>query len=441
MGSSLTVYPSLHTICFLFVYLSEVTLLPKKKFVISPLSDIRVLGVTVYLAGPYTMMSLARLGAEAIKIEIPGVGDPIRRNGPFVTPDGYFSEQESPDHLSSRFLKRSQGLKSITLNLKTEEGRKMFLRLAEESDVVLENLSPGAMGRLGLGYEEVHAVNQKIVYASISGYGQTGPYSRHKAHDPQIQGMSGLMDINGDSNGPPTRVGFYIGDLVTPLFACYSILAALREKDKTGVGQYLDVSMIDSLTSLMLMENLEESIAQGEPMRQGNNSRGGPMGLYHVKDGDITLTVASDGQWQNLSKALNAPELLYNPDFATFMNRNKNVIKAREVVQEILYRFTRREALEILEAHNVPCGSVRTVSEVINDRHFWDRGTLSPMKSAAYKEAVPGIASGFPVTFSGGELPDLNGGPVLGMHNKEIYSDLLNIDSQSLETLYDKGII
>ena len=195
-----------------------------------PLKGIRVLSVTVYLAGPFCAMNLARLGAEVIKVEIPGRGDPVRGNGPFVGPSGTHAERQSDDDIATRFLKRTQGVKSITLDLKHPRGKEMFLQLAKACDVVLENLSPGSLRRIGLGYDEVSKVNPGIVYTSISGYGQTGPYADKPAHDPQIQGMSGLMDINGDADGPPTKVGFFIGDLVAPLFACYSILAAASGK-------------------------------------------------------------------------------------------------------------------------------------------------------------------------------------------------------------------
>ena len=415
--------------------------MPEAPQVMSPLSDVRVLGVTVYLAGPFTLMNLARLGADAIKVERPGYGDPTRLNGPFATPSGYSNTQDDPSHLSTRFLKRSQGLKSITLNLKNEKGRKIFLDLAAKSDVVVENLSPGAMTRLGLAYDDIKSINPAIIYASISGYGQTGNHSGRKAHDPQIQGMSGLMDINGDEKGPPTRVGFYIGDLVTPLFACYSILAALRERDKTGLGQYLDVSMMDSLTSLMFMENLEEALLNGDPIRQGNNSRSGPMGLYHTKDGDITITVASDEQWERLSKALDAPYMLSEPKFKSFLDRAENVVDARKVVQRLLDAYTRDDAIKMLEAHNVPCGLVRTVNEVMDDEHFWNRGSLQEMRSAAFEFPVPGIAAGFPVQFSGGVLPKSSGAPLLGMHNSEIYSKILSLSEIELEVLESEGII
>ena len=320
-----------------------------------PLEGIRVLSVTVYLAGPFCAMNLARLGAEVIRVEIPGRGDPVRGNGPFVGADGWHDEPQNSNDLSTRFLKRAQGVKSVTLDLKHPQGKEMFLGLAKSCDVVLENLAPGSMRRLGLGYEELSQANSGIVYASISGYGQTGPYSAKPAHDPQIQGMSGLMDINGDADGPPTRVGFYIGDLVTPLFACYSILAALREKDRTGQGQYLDVSMMDTLVSLMFMENLEENIEFGQPLRTGNISRSGPTGLYHASDGDLSLTVTSDDQWARLARALDAPQFLDDPRFESFVTRTANVEEARQQIQAIIGEFTLEEALNRLESHDVPC--------------------------------------------------------------------------------------
>ena len=406
-----------------------------------PLKGLRVLGVTVYLAGPFGLMNLARLGAEVIKVEIPGRGDPVRGNGPFAGPSGTHEERQTYDDISTRFLKRTQGVKSVTIDLKTEKGKQMFLDLARQSDVVLENLAPGSLRRIGLGYEEVSRVNPGIVYASISGYGQTGPYADKPAHDPQIQGMSGIMDINGDAGGPPIKVGFYIGDLVTPIFACYSILAALRERDRTGKGQYLDVSMTDTLVSLMFMENLEESIAEGQPLRTGNISRSGPTGLYSAKDGNLSITVTSDDQWARLSRALNAPRLLEDPRFTTYVSRTTYVEEAREEVQRLVGVFTLADVMERLEAHDVPCAPVRTAEDVMRDQHFWDRGTLLPMRHAGMEEPVEGIVSGFPVKFSGGDLPQIPGAPTLGMHNFEIFSKLLDMDEAEIETLKAQGVV
>ena len=406
-----------------------------------PLKDIKVLAVTVYLAGPFCSMNLARMGAEVIKVEIPGKGDPVRGNGPFAGPEGTHAQRQTEADIATRFLKRTQGVKSVTIDLKNPKGRQMFLDMAKECDVVVENLAPGSLRRIGLGYEEVAKVNSGIIYCSISGYGQTGPYSDKPAHDPQIQGMSGLMDINGDAGGPPIKVGFYIGDLVTPMFACYSILAALREKERTGQGQYLDVSMMDTLVSLMFMENLEESIADGQPLRTGNISRSGPTGVYQTKNGDLSLTVTSDDQWGRLSRALNAPGLLEDPRFDSYVARTINVEAARQEIQSLIGEFTLEGALERLEEHDVPCAPVRTAKQVMDDQHFWDRGSLLPMLHAAMDTPVDGVASGFPVKFSGGELPKIPGAPTLGMHNREIFSKLLGLTGQDIKQLEKDNVV
>ncbi len=406
-----------------------------------PLKDIRVLAVTVYLAGPFCSMNLARMGAEVIKVEIPGKGDPVRGNGPFAGPKGTHTQRQTDDDISTRFLKRTQGVKSVTLDLKTPKGKQMFLDMAKECDVVLENLAPGSLRRIGLGYDEVAKVNPGIVYCSISGYGQTGPYADKPAHDPQIQGMSGLMDINGEEDRPPVKVGLYIGDLVTPMFACYSILAALREKDRTGQGQYLDVSMMDTLVSMMFMENLEETIADGQPLRTGNISRSGPTGLYEAIGGDLSLTVTSDDQWGRLSRALDAPNLLEDPRYCDYAARTVNVEAARQEIQRLIGEFKLDDALKRLEEFDVPCAPVRTAEQVMNDQHFWDRGSLLPMLHAAMDEPVDGVASGFPVIFSGGELSKSTGAPTLGMHNKEIFEKLLSLTDQDIKKLAEEKVI
>ena len=407
-----------------------------------PLNDIRVLAVTVFLAGPYLSMTLARFGAEVIKVEIPGRGDPVRGNGPFAGPEGIHNTPQTEQDIATRFLKRTQGVKSVTLNLRDPRGREMFLDMARQADIVLENLAPGSMRRLGLGYDDVSAVNPGIIYCSIAGYGQTGPYANLPAHDPQIQGMSGLMDINGDADGPPTKVGFYIGDLVTPLFAAYSIMGALREKERTGRGQHLDVSMMDTLAALMFMENLEEDVELGNPLRTGNTSRSGPTGLYHASDADLIITAASDDQWRRLCEALSAPELLEDPRFTDYASRAINVEDARDEIQKRVGKMTQAEILARLEECDVPCGPVRTVPDIMADPHFCKRGTLQPMLHGAMDSPVPGgIASGFPVMFSGEPLPPLSGAPTLGMHNREIYGKLLGLGASDLEGLHSGGVI
>ena len=319
-----------------------------------PLKDVRVLSVTVYLAGPFLSMTMARFGAEVIKIETPGRGDPIRLNGPFAGPKGVHPTRQTEDDLTTKFLKRSEGVKSVTLNLKDPAGRQMFLDMAKESDVVLENLAPGSMKRLGLGYEDVAAVNPRIVYCSISGYGQEGPYADNPAHDHQIQAMSGMMDVNGDPDGPPTRVGVFVGDLATPLYSAFSILAALRHRDQTGEGQYLDASMMDTLATLMFMEPMEEILAQGLPVRAGNNARTDPTGLYRLKDGDIIITLASDERWKRLCGALDADDIFNDPRYATSVDRAACIADVRAAIQAKFSHLTVAEAVEKLENADVP---------------------------------------------------------------------------------------
>jgi crotonobetainyl-CoA:carnitine CoA-transferase CaiB-like acyl-CoA transferase len=407
-----------------------------------PLSDIRVLAVTVFLAGPFLSTTLARFGAEVIKVEIPGIGDSVRNIGPFAGPEGVHATRRSDLDIATKFLKRTQGVKSVTLNLKDPEGRRLFLELAKESDVVVENLAPGTMKRLGLGYDDVAAVNPGIVYCSISGYGQSGPYSSDPAHDHQIQAMAGMMDINGQPDGPPTRMGIFVSDLVTPLYAAYSILGALRHREQTGEGQHLDASMIDTLATLMFMEPLEEALANGQPVRAGNDSRTSPTGLYRTRDADIIVTVAGAGQWTGLCNALDAPELLADERFGPGSDRTKHMTEIRGAIQDRIGKLTCAEAVALLKKFDVPVAPVRSIGDAMTDEHFYRRGTLGPMRHGALNKAVEGgIVVGFPVLFSSGPLPDLAGAPTLGMHNEEILGGVLGLDEENLRNLRERGII
>ena len=407
-----------------------------------PLDDIRVLSVTVFLAGPFLSMTLARFGAEVIKVELPNTGDPVRSSGPFHGPKGIHKDRQTEDDLSIRFLKRSEGVKSVTLNLKDAEGRQMFLELAKQSDVLIENLSPGSMTKLGLGYDEVSSVNPAIIYCSIAGYGQTGPYKELPAHDHQIQAMSGIMDMNGDNDGPPTRIGVFVGDLVTPLYCAYSILGALRHKEKSGEGQYLDASMIDTLATLMFMEPMEHILADGLPVRAGNDARDNATGLYQLTDGDVIITIGTPSRLNALFTALGTPKTLKDSRFRTAELRLKNLDALRSTIQTHLSSYNCVDAIALLEGVGVPIARVRTIREAIDDQHFRERGTLKPMYRQDSSEPVePGIISGFPIRFSGGDLPALEGGAKLGHHNEEVFEKLLGLDSGILADLKDRGII
>lgn len=407
-----------------------------------PLADIRVLSVTVYLSGPFLSMTLARFGADVIKIEAPGGGDPVRNVGPYAGPDGVSMERQTPDDLSVRFLKRSEGVKSVTLNLKAPEGKGLFLDLAKQSDVVLENLSPGTMNRLGVGYDAVSAVNPKIVYCSISGYGQTGPNKDSPAHDHQIQAMSGVMDMNGAADGPPTRVGVFIGDLVTPLYAAYSILAALRHRDQTGRGQYLDASMIDAVTSMMFVEPVEHALSAGMSLRSGNDSRQGVTGLYRLKDGDVIITVGTEDRWRGLCAAVHAEHLLSDPLNATAEGRDARTPELRKALQDAFARMTCDDAVTRLEAAGVPAAKVRTLPDVLADSDVHARGAIKPARRAGADAPAPDTyIPGFPIRFSDGPLVELEGSAPLGRHTDDVLERLLGLDADTREALRAKGII
>lgn len=407
-----------------------------------PLGDIRVLSVTVYLSGPFLGMTLARFGAEVIKVEAPGVGDPIRNAGPYAGPKGIHLERQTEEDLSIRFLKRSEGVKSVTLNLKEPEGRRLFLELARQSDVVIENLSPGAMSRLGLGYEAVAAANPGIVYCSISGYGQTGPYKDAPAHDHQIQAMSGIMDMNGAADGPPTRVGFFVGDLVTPLYAAFSILAALRHREQTGAGQYLDASMLDALATLMFMEPMEYFLAEGMPVRSGNDSRHGVTGLYRLTDGDVIITVGTEARWRGLCETIGANHLLTDPRYQTERDREDRVDELRAALRARFASLSCADAIARLEAAGVPVARVRALPEVMADPHYLERGAIKPMRRLGADAAVADtFISGFPVQFSGGPLPQLDGGAPLGHHTEEVLGELLGLDADTIGRLRKDGVV
>lgn len=407
-----------------------------------PLKDVRVLAVTVFLAGPFLSMTLARFGADVIKVEMPGTGDPVRALGPFVGPNGVNPTKQTEQDIPTKFLKRTQGVKSVTLNLKDPEGRRLFLEMAKQSDVVIENLAPGSMKRLGLGYDDVAAVNPGIVYCSISGYGQEGSHADNPAHDHQIQAMSGMMDINGHPDGPPTRVGVYVSDLVTPLYSAFSILAALKHREQTGEGQYLDASMMDTLASLMFMEPLEEFLADGHPPRAGNNARTGPTGLYHVKDADVIITVGHDHRFIALCDALEAPQIAEDPRFADAVARAENLVALRAALQERFEQYDCDTIVDRLKKRDVPVAPVRTLDKVLADPHFRDRGTLKPMRHSLLDDPVDGgVVVGYPIQFSSGPLPELRGAPTLGMDNEEVFGRLLNLGAEELQSLKDKGVV
>ena len=406
------------------------------------LTGIRILDVSNYLSGPLASLFLAGLGADVIKVERPQTGDPCRWNPPFANQNQVSFERKAGEDLSLIFLKRNRNKKSITLNLQSLKGKEIFKELAQKVDVVLENFTPGVMDRLGLGYEVLKEKNPRLIYCSISGFGQTGPYNDLQAYDLVIQAMSGVMAITGEEGGPPLRAGFLIGDQSSALFAVIGILSAYIESRRTGKGRAVDISMQDCLFSMIMDDAWEMVLSQGLPLRTGNRvSRLAPFSVYPSKDGYVVICTASDDQWLNLLKAMGREDLAENPLYRQSASRVKNVKEVEALIKEWLKEKTAQTAIEILRRNRVPCSPVLEIQEVLNDPQLQHRKMITDLKHPVYGKVCGASGAGFPIKYSGIELAYEKPAPLLGQDNEEIYGQFLEYDGEKLAQLKKEGVI
>ena len=332
----------------------------------SPLDGIRVVDLSRVVSGPFCTMTLADMGADVIKIEEPGRGDESRAFGP------PFLGGESPYFLSINRNKRS-----CTVNLKCEDGRAVLHRLVARADVLVQNFRPGAMERLGLDYAELAARHPRLVYCSISGFGDSGPDAARPGYDLIVQGESGLMDLTGEPDGPPTRVGTSIADLTTGLMAAQGILLALYARQTTGRGQHVRVAMLDALVSL-LTYNTGNYFATGEaPTRRGNDHPSvAPYQTLRAADGWINLGIANDALWRRYCDAIERPDLRDDPRFATAPARVRHRTELIPVIEALSLLRTVGEWTDLLGAAGVPCGRIRNVAEVCTNPQLTERGRI-----------------------------------------------------------------
>jgi CoA:oxalate CoA-transferase len=331
-----------------------------------PLAGIRVVDTTHMLAGPYSTWLLAALGADVTKVEVPGRGDFTRHVAPYL------------DGESIYFLSVNRNKRSVTLNLKHEQGREAFLKLVERSDVLVENNRPGVMARLGLGYDAVALRNPRIVYASVSGFGQTGPYSARPAFDAVVQAMAGMMSITGEEGRGPVRVGASIGDITAGLFAAVGILAALQERSRTGRGTYVDVAMLDA--QLAVLENaVARYLNSGElPRRIGSrHPLIAPFQAFPTADEPIVVCVDTEPQWERLCDTLGRRELLGDPRFKDGNARARNHADLEPALIECFRTRGRQAWLEALERAEVPCGPINSIADVVADPQIAARGMIA----------------------------------------------------------------
>ena len=405
------------------------------------LQGVRVIDLTAWLAGPFLTMQLAAMGAEVIKIERPGTGDPTRASVPFAGPKGVGFGEKTAEDISLINLKRNRGTKSITLDLKKERGREVFRMLVAKGDVVVENFAPGTMESFGFDYPALKAINPKVIFCSIAGYGQSGPYRDLTAFDLTIQATSGIMAVTGSPDGPPLRCGPWIGDLIPALYGLSAVLAALASREKTGRGERIDISMQDCGFSMIMDEALDLLVARGIPTRQGNkNPRAVPWSTFPTKDGNIAICVYTNDQWKVFLGAIQREDCLKDPRFRNLEDRLKNAAEVETMVTEWSKNLTSQEAMRILREKKIPCDPVLEVKEVLDDPQLKSRGMIQELPHPL--GAPTGVkAAGFPVRFS--ELPAEYPGPapMLGQHNQEIYTELLGFSGKELEKLGKEGVI
>ena len=332
----------------------------------SPLDGIRVVDLSRVVAGPFCTMSLADMGADVVKLEEPGRGDESRSFGP------PFHGGESPYFLSINRNKRS-----CTLDLKHEKGKAILRRLLDRADVLIENFRPGAMARLGFGYETVSAAHPRLVYCSISGFGDSGPDATRPGYDLIVQGEAGLMDLTGEADGPPTRVGTSIADLTSGLMGAQGILLALYARRTTGRGQHVRVAMLDAVASL-LTYNTGIYFASGEsPTRRGNDHPSvAPYQTLRAKDGWINLGIANDSLWKRYCDAVERPDLRDDPRFASAPARVEHRQTLIPIIETLTAARTVREWMDLLGAAGVPCGRIRNVAEVCTNPQLVERGRV-----------------------------------------------------------------
>ena len=387
-----------------------------------PLSHIRVLDLSRIMAGPWCGQVLADLGADVIKIERLGSGDDTRQWGPPFLAD---SDGE-PTREAGYFLSVNRGKKSVEIDLKSEEGLATVVALARQSDILLENFKTGTLDRLGLGFEALHEVNPRLIYCSITGFGLTGPRANDAAYDFMIQGMGGLMSVTGapdsDTGGGPQKVGVPIVDIMTGMYAAIGSLAALANRDQTGTGDHIDLSMLDVSVAMLANQAMNYIVSGTPPVRRGNSHPNiQPQNVYAVADGYIVLAVGNDGQFVKFAETIGRPELSDDPRFATNAARVTNLPELEAVMAKAFATKTIDEWVRLLSSAGVPSGPINTVDRVFADPQVQHREMIRdiPHPLAGHVKQVVS-----PLNFRNAPLDYNTPPPLLGQHTAAVLEEL-----------------
>ncbi len=393
----------------------------------TPLDDIFVLDLSRILSGPFCTMMLGDMGATVVKVEPPPRGDDTRLWGPpFI------------HGISTYFLSINRNKRSIGLNLKTPKGQEVLWKLIDRADVLVENFRPGVLDKLGFSYDAVSARNPRIIYTSISGYGQTGPYHTRPGYDVVAQGESGIVDLTGEPDRQPVKVGASIADIVAGLYAYQGILLAMVARHRTGKGQRVDIALLDGMISTLTYQAMSYLATGTSPKRLGTRHPSiVPYETFETKDGFVNIGAANEKQWQNLCRALGLPDLAFDSRFSTMAGRISNYVELRAILGTELRKLTRAEAFELLAKYELPVGPINTVAEVLEDPHVHARDMV---KELTHPEYGPLRYVGIPVKLS--DTPgELQGPPPrFGEHNRGVLAEL-GYDDHAIDQLAVSNVI
>ena len=398
----------------------------------APLAGIKVLDLSRVLAGPWASQTLADLGADVIKVERPGVGDDTRSWGPPWHTDA------QGEQLSAYFIAANRGKRSVTIDMATTEGQALVRDLAQRSDILIENFKVGDMQRRGLDYASLQALNPQLIYCSITGFGQTGPYKERPGYDFMIQGMSGLMSITGEpdakSNDGPQKVGVAVADVLTGLYATIAILAAVQERQRSGLGQSIDMSLFDVMAASLANQASNYLVSGVAPDRLGNSHPNVvPYQTFATLDGYIIVAVGNDSQFRKLSAAIGKPSLgedpLYLSNALRVAHRESLVVE----IQACMVNQSMDQWLKILESAGVPCGPINTIDRLFADPQTRERGTQLDL------DGMPLVAN--PIKYSRSEINYSIKPAVLGVDTDRVLESALGLDQATIEALRAQGIV
>jgi len=384
-----------------------------------PLAGVRVLELARILAGPWAGQTLADLGADVIKVERKGAGDDTRMWGP------PFVEGTDGNLIGAAYFHAAnRGKRSIEVDFETEEGQRIVKKLAAKSDILIENFKVGGLAKFGLDYKSLAPECPRLIYCSVTGFGQDGPYAKRAGYDLMAQGMGGLMDITGMADGPPVKVGGAVSDIFTGVYSTVGVLAALAQRERTGKGAYIDTALVDSTVGILANQALNYLVSGKIPQRLGNaHANIVPYQEFPTADGHLIIASGNDNQFQKLCGALGAPEISGNPAYKDNIGRLANRDTIIGELTAYTKKFKRDDLLAKLEAVQVPAGPINNVEQVFNDPQVKHRGMKLDLPSKAAKGGtIPGVRT--PIVIDGWKAASERPAPLLGEHTAEILKEI-----------------